>query len=198
MKLIYKGKFSGNMEDLPKAEHPEGYVAFKEPENPKKMALLANLIACAIAVVFLVLVIAVTPPQYGNIWYMVQIFSACIASLVVVFPHEMLHAACFKGEVFLYTDFKRGMAFVMGLEHMSKTRFVILSLLPNLVFGFLPFILWIIFPNIVFLGFFGAICISQGAGDYMNVFNCLTQVPKGAKTYMSGYHSYWFMPEKEY
>lgn len=192
MKLIYKGKFSGNMEELPQKEHPAGAQKFKEPEDPKKMALIANGLAIVICVVFMAWVIFAIKDTILMPKNIIQELLACVASLVIVFPHELLHAVCFKDEVYLYTDFKRGMAFVMGLEVMSKTRFVFLSLLPNLVFGVLPFLLWLIFPNAVFLGFFGAICLSQGAGDYMNVFNCLTQVPKGGKVYMSGYHSYWF------
>ena len=41
-------------------------------------------------------------------------------------------------------------------------------------------------------------CISfpMGIGDYYNVFNCLTQVPKGGLVYMSGMHSYWYLPEE--
>lgn len=192
MKLIYKGKFSGDIDELPQKEHPEGAQKFKEPQSPKKLALIANGIATVICVAFMAWVIIATKGIIPMSKYVVQELLACVTSMLVIFPHELLHAVCFKDEVYLYTDFKRGMAFVMGLEVMSKSRFVILSLFPNLVFGVLPFVLWLIFPKIVFLGFFGALCLSQGAGDYMNVYNCLTQVPKGAKVYMSGYHSYWF------
>ena len=42
-----------------------------------------------------------------------------------------------------------------------------------------------------------AVCLSMGTGDYYNVFNALTQMPKGAKTYLDGFHSWWFLPETE-
>ena len=44
-------------------------------------------------------------------------------------------------------------------------------------------------------GFFGAIAIGSGAGDYINIYNALRQVPKGGLCYMSGMHSYWYMPD---
>ena len=47
------------------------------------------------------------------------------------------------------------------------------------------------------LGSLGAFSIAAGAGDYYNVFNALTQMPKGARTYMHGMHSYWYMPEQK-
>ena len=87
--------------------------------------------------------------------------------------------------------------FVVGTENMSKTRFVLMSLCPNIIFGFVPFVLFLIFPSWTFLGTLGALAIGMGAGDYYNVFNCLTQVPKGGKVYMYGMNSYWFIPENK-
>ena len=88
-----------------------------------------------------------------------------------------------------------GMLFVVGIEDMSKARFVFMSLLPNLVFGWIPYILFLIHPQWMFLGVLGAISIPMGIGDYYNVYNCLTQVPKGALVYLSGMHSYWYVSD---
>ena len=121
-----------------------------------------------------------------NIW-------GCIVSTLCLFPHEFIHAICFREDVYLYTNLKNGMLFVTGTEDMSKFRFVFMSLLPNFVFGFVPFILFMINPSWGFAGTLGALSIPMGAGDYLNVFNAIRQVPKGAKIYMSGMHSYWYM-----
>ena len=67
-------------------------------------------------------------------------------------------------------------------------------LLPNLVFGFIPYGVGMLFPHLVFFLIFGALSIAAGAGDYLNVFNAAVQVPAGAKIYMYGFHSYWYMP----
>jgi hypothetical protein len=45
------------------------------------------------------------------------------------------------------------------------------------------------------LGGLGALAIGAGAGDYFNVYNALTQMPRGARTYMCGMHSFWYIPE---
>ncbi len=74
---------------------------------------------------------------------------------------------------------------------MTKARFVLMSLFPNLVFGFVPFVVFLCNPQWDLLGMFAALCISMGFGDYINVFNALTQMPKGAKTYLYKYSSYW-------
>ena len=39
--------------------------------------------------------------------------------------------------------------------------------------------------------------IASGAGDYVNVYHCATQVPSDGITYMSGMHTYWYRPNGE-
>lgn len=196
MKLYYMGKYSGNENDIPHGEHRPGAVMFKEPDM-KKLAILMNIAAFAISIILFVIVLAVWDrPDAGKSGYS---WSLCIGALLTVFalfPHEIIHALCFKGDVYLYTNLKQGMLFVAGPEDMTKTRFIMMSLAPNIVFGFIPFILFLIFPKAIILGVFGAISIGCGAADYLNVINALTQIPKGALTYLYGTHSYWYIPEK--
>lgn len=193
MKLIYKGKYQSEA-DLPVRNHPVGSVPFKEAGDMKKLALLLN----AVSIPLFVLTIAGLVLR-GRMYLFDSPLSMNLgmaAALLVLFPHELLHALCFKGEVELWTNLKMGMLFVVGVEDMSKARFVFLSLLPNLVFGWIPYVLFLIHPQWVFLGALGAISIPMGVGDYYNVFNCLTQVPKDAAVYMSGMHSYWYLPKE--
>ena len=124
-----------------------------------------------------------------------QLCIGAVISMAVLFPHELLHAICFKSDVYLYTNWAQGMLFVIGPETMSKSRFIFMSLLPNIIFGFIPFIIGMIFPNLVLLTLVGALCIGSGAGDYYNVFNALTQMPRGARTYMYKFNSFWYMPK---
>lgn len=196
MKLTYKGKYSGDEASLPTKEHPEGYQKFKEPDS-KKFMLLANGIAALITVVTVVVAGCVT---FGYICSdvengsFIKIMLAFILPMITIVPHEFMHALCFKGEVYMYAYPQAGAMFVLGLEDMSKSRFVFMSLLPNLVLGFIPFILGMFFPEMYWIAFFGALNIGSGSGDYLNVFNALSQVPKGAKIYASGFHSYWYLP----
>ena len=113
-----------------------------------------------------------------------------------MFPHELLHALCFKEDVYLYTNFKQGLLFVVGCETMSKHRFIFMSLLPNIVFGFLPYVISFLGIQYLTLAVLGVIAIGMGAGDYYNVFNALIQMPKGARTYLYQMNSYWYIPEK--
>lgn len=201
MRLHNAGKYNGDENSLPKREHPEGYVPFKEPEDMKKFARYMNLLAIGIFIITLGLFYfrlirwqlsnGEAISLYGNAF-----IGGFVLYLVTLIPHEILHALWFKGDVNYYHNLKQGMLFVVGIEDMPKWRFVVMSMCPNVVFGFIPYILFMIWPELTALGFWGAMAIASGAGDFTNVYNCLTQVPKGGITYLSGMHSYWYMPKE--
>lgn len=95
----------------------------------------------------------------------------------------------------MYTNFENGLAFIVGPELMTKKHFVFMSLFPNIVLGVIPFVIGMFFPQAIGIMLFGSCCIAMGAGDYYNVFHALTQMPKGAKTYLKGFNSYWVKTE---
>ena len=65
-----------------------------------------------------------------------------------------------------------------------------MSLLPNLVFGFLPYCLSFLGTKYLMFALWGVIAVAMGAGDY-------TQMPKGARTYLYQMNSYWYIPENK-
>ena len=190
MKLHYMGKFNGDQESLPHGEHMPGAVAFREPETPRKLAIVANGLAVGIVILCLVILYARGGLRAFRIL-------GVVLAMLTMFPHELLHALCFREDVYMYTNLKQGMLFVVGPETMSRGRFVIMSLLPNIVFGLIPFMIFLIRPEMGALGTMGAICLSMGAGDFLNVFNALQQMPKGARTYLYKFNSFWYMPEEQ-
>lgn len=129
--------------------------------------------------------------------YFDDVMLAFIFPILTMFPHELLHALCFKEDVYLYTNFKQGMVFVLETETMSKKRFIFMSLLSNLVFGFLPYCLSFLGTKYLMFALWGVIAVAMGAGGYYNVFNALTQMPKGAGTYLYQMNSYWYIPENK-
>ena len=193
MRLHYKGKYDLNPESLPHGQHMPGAVPFKEAKDSKQLSLIAN----AASVVIMVLLAV---PAYFRcrefLWASpLQMMFGAIASMLILFPHEILHALCFKEDVYLYTNWKQGLLFVVGPETMSKGRFIFMSLLPNLVLGIIPYLIGIIFPNQVFAVVLGILATGMGAGDYYNVLNALIQMPKGSRTYLYQFSSYWYMPQ---
>lgn len=191
MKLHYKGKYDLNPDSLPHNEHMPNAVPFKEAKDSKTLGLIANLLGIVIMVVLAIPAVLRSHENFSPL----QLILGCVSSMLILFPHELLHAICFKKDVYLYTNWKHGMLFVVGPETMSKSRFIFMSLLPNIVFGFIPYIIGMIFPQLTFFLALGTLAIGTGAGDYYNVFNAVTQMPKGARTYLYKFNSFWYMPE---
>ena len=194
MKLHYRGKYNLDPATLPTCKHQPNAVKFKEVDSTKELADIANDIA-------IVLMILLSIPVYlkykGSLFDCFdEMMVGAMLPLLTMFPHELLHALCFKEDVYLYTDFKQGLLFVVGCETMSKQRFIFMSLLPNIVFGFIPYMISFLGIQYLTLAVLGVIAIGMGAGDYYNVFNALIQMPKGARTYLYQMNSYWYIPEK--
>lgn len=196
MKLHFAGKYNMDPDSLPHNEHEPNAVKFKEPDSMKKLAIIMNVLAAVLLIPFAALLILRCGSDVVLRFRGLGVLLGAALAMVCLVPHEFLHAICFKDDVYMYTNLKQGMLFVAGTERMSKPRFIIMSLLPNIIFGFIPFITAMIFPSLTILGVFGVLSIASGAGDYYNVFHTLTQVPNGAKIYMHKLNSYWFMPEK--
>ena len=93
---------------------------------------------------------------------------AAICGGLSLFPHELLHAICYKEDVYLYNNLRQGLFFIIGTEDMSKSRFVFMCLCPNIFLGLIPYSVFLFIPHAVFLGLFGLICIGMGFGDYIN------------------------------
>lgn len=186
----YAGKYDGDESKLPQKPHYPNAVPFKEIEDVKKLSLIANL-----GGILLIILLAVPFVLLGGkyildnvMWMMIGGFGACISLI----PHEFLHALCYKKDVYMYNYLSHGIMFVAGTEDMSKSRFIFMSLCPNIFLGLIPYIIFLFFPDLVGLGLFGLCNIGTGFGDYMNVYNAIRQMPKKSKIYLCGTHSYWY------
>lgn len=199
MKLSYKGFFKNN-EQLPKGELPANAVKFKEPDDMVSLSVVSSLFL--FPALFGVIIIAIFSYLLHGELYIGFTLIGTLAAVLCMIPHELLHAVCFgkKAEVELYVAPKQLSLFVVSAQPISKARFIFLSLLPNLVFGWIPLVVWAVLPHGGFgnhLFTFAIISIMFGAGDYMNSFNALRQMPKGSLQQISGFNSYWFMPEEK-
>ena len=195
MKLIYKGKYNGEVEEFESSKNIVNAIKYKEADTVEEMAKIITLPANIIQLVLLLIVFLIVGFDNFDNTLLLLILSFFV-SLLTMIPHELLHGICYKNKVYLYTNFKQLMLFVVGEDHMSKWKFIFMCMLPNIVFGFIPFILFLINTKLVFLGMLGAMCISYGMGDYYNVWNTIMQVPSNGMVFSKGHNSYWYVDEK--
>ena len=193
MILHYSGKYDGDENKLPQKVHPPQSTPFKEFEDTKQLSLISNL-GCILTIIILAIPFFLKGADYiqeNVIWMMI----GGICGGLSLLPHELLHAICYKEDVYLYNSLQQGLVFVIGTEDMSKYRFIFMCLCPNIILGIIPYVIFLLFPHLVGFGLYGIICIGMGFGDYINVYNAIKQMPAGAKTYLSGMHSYWHMSD---
>ena len=193
MRLHYAGKYNLDPESLPSHEPVPGAVQFREAQDTSQLAKIATVISIVILVITLAIVGLRGWPYFGE--DPAAFFFGAVLCLVFALPHELIHAMLFKEDAYIYTNLRQGMLFVIGPEDMSKQRFIIMSLMPAIVLGFIPLSAFVVWPHLLTLGCFGAFSLSTAAGDFYNVFNALTQMPAGSRTYLHGFNSYWYMPE---
>ena len=195
MKLIYKGRYNGEIEEFESSKNIVNAIKYKEADTVEEMAKIITLPANIIQLVLLLIVFLIVGFDNFDNTLSLLILSFFV-SLLTMIPHELLHGICYKNKVYLYTNFKQLMLFVVGEDHMSKWKFIFMCMLPNIVFGFIPFIIFLINTKLVFLGMLGAMCISYGMGDYYNVWNTIMQVPTNGIVFSKGHNSYWYVDEK--
>ena len=185
MRFHFAGNYNGQVETLPNQRTEPNAVKFREP-SPEKFSQIGSILSVLIAAAAFGLAFL----RAGNTEFIdvTGLLLACISLI----PHEILHAVCFRSDVYFYFFLKGGMAFVVGDEDFERWRFVFMSMLPNLVFGFIPYLIFMIEPVHTLLGTMGALAIGMGAGDYINVYNALTQVHKKAKIYMYQMGTFWY------
>lgn len=195
MKLHYQGKYNLDPEILPKRKHQPNAVKFKEVSSSKELAVIANTIGLVLMVILSIPILLV----YKNdlLLYFDDVMLAFIFPILQCFLMSFYMPFVLKKMFIFIQILNKGMVFVLGTETMSKKRFIFMSLLPNLVFGFLPYCLSFLGTKYLMFALWGVIAVAMGAGDYCNVFNALTQMPKGARTYLYQMNSYWYIPENK-
>ncbi len=201
IKLIWKGKFTST-EQLSIGNLPENAVKFKEPDSLVKMNLIASLfIIPVIIIMFLSLYIKKSLGASGILFSGFNNYGILLSFLAVI-PHEILHGISFpkEAEVEFWYSLKSITPFVTSTHPTSKRRFIFISLLPSLIFGIIPILIWMFIPSqyagtadMVFS--FAIFSLFLGCGDFLNVFNAMRQMPKNSYTQLSGMNSYWYFKD---
>ena len=195
-------KFCGVYKEMPQISRPKlpaSAVGFPGPKDLTDMTLAFFIIAISLlpimffvsAAIFLLSWTGGLLPD-GNLFCL-----GLLLGLIALLPLMLFQAALFprKARVEFWVDFKWYSLTAYSDKAFTKTRFIVMSLAPYLLFGWLPWIVWCFLPShpIMLLGF-SLIVIVLGSLDYLNAFNALTRMPRGSTTQQYGFRYYWFYP----
>ncbi|MCI8554610.1 MAG: hypothetical protein HFJ80_06665 [Clostridiales bacterium] len=110
IKLHDKGKYNLAPDSLPHGEHQPGAVPFRGAKDTRTLSALIIMVVLAVPTVI----------RCGGVFGPLPLLLGCAVPILLLFPHELLHAICFRENVYRYTAFKQGLLFVVGSEPMSR------------------------------------------------------------------------------
>lgn len=208
MNIHLKGKFTSESDLIKKEKLPDNSIPFEEGKDIRQAFNLGFLLVVPI----IIPVIIVTIIRYKSINMSIDmniktgiVFAGTLVIWqILIYIHEFIHAMFYskKAEKTIWRDKEHGAYFIYCSEKVSKTRFVILCIAPTIILGIIPFIIWMLYYNYIPMPFNLAfvlttwVMIVLSAGDFTNIYNAIKQVPKGAKIFNYGLHSYWIKDKK--
>ena len=123
MRIHYAGKFDGDVSKLPHRKHEKNAVGFKEAETVEGVEKAGLKVVPAILVIETIPLILLRINPFSL--HISSFFAGLTLAILTLPVHEVLHAVCFRGDVYIFSNLKRGMAFTVGTESMSKRHFFI-------------------------------------------------------------------------
>lgn len=200
LNIKYKGKYKDEKQLKEGSTLYKNAKMYKEEETVTAAFKKGALISLPIFIIMLSLAIIMIRINKIEIKY--DILHLAISSMLLLpllYVHEIIHALTFpkKAKKDIYSKPQEMALFVYSNEKVSKKRFILICLMPAIILGIIPFIIGIVFINIIPVKFvLDILYISismfmSGIGDFTNAYNTIKQVPKDAQVFNYGYHSYW-------
>ena len=187
--IKFCGKFYENSQ-LPEVDLPDNAIQYVESDDMKDYGgglkrVYLYWTASILLVVGLIL----------HSWFLIKMGLGVGLSLLAMPLHELIHVWMYpmKADKFIFKA--EDSMFVTCTAPMSRGRFILMAIMPNIILGIIPIILSILFGFECILYFFGWGSLGGGWTDYKNIWNTLIQTKRGCTVQNSGIHSYWYMSE---
>lgn len=194
MKIENKGVINTYREaERPVSENAVKYIDPEAMEHEGK----GTAFYCIMAMIFPIIIFSVKYAMIGEIPLMFSIAGIAIGC-VLSLPREILRGLCFpKGSTTeLYQMIKPPRMFVTCNIPMSKGRFVFVNMVPGIMLGIVPLMVWLFISPYTYLArtlfSIGFISIIAGGRDYMNILKTIVRVPPFSGILMSGAKIYYF------
>lgn len=189
-------KFKGYLKDsksLPRNQLDTKYSRIENTDELNKIMEQIYIYAIPMAIVFIYFTALITyRMDIGFKDFMLML----LISFFLVPVHEILHAVAMpsKAKKYMYF-FEQGMC-ITTTDIISRKRFIIMNLLPNIILGIIPFTIYVICDfcgynlSPVFLGI-STLEICYGIGDYWNVYNAINITVSDCMLFNSGVNTYY-------
>lgn len=197
------GKYEDESQLIEGKVLPDGAVGFREGKSLRDAFGLGLVLSWPIMIPMVILSIrrlwSLDKEVELNIYFAVVAIAMIVLGWVLTYVHEFIHAILYpkKSTKTIWKVPEQGAFFVYCDARVSKLRFIAICFAPVVILGIIPFIVWYILAPVLSgewnVGLMMTIwwMTFSAIGDYANVFNTIRQVPKGARVFNYGMHSYW-------
>lgn len=203
LNIHIKGEFKDEQQLIQGKKLPVNAIQFQEGETLQSAFRLGFIFSLPIMLPIIILSVircsGIDKKLKFDINFIIAAVIVIIIGQILVYLHEFIHAVFYPKEsektIWKYT--KQGAYFIYCDAKVSKTRFIILCIAPSVILGIIPFLIWYITAPLFSAEWIVCIMVLTWAmtflsiGDFANIFNAITQVPKNAKIFNYGIHSYW-------
>ncbi len=201
--IVYKGNFQSENQLVNNDKLSEKAVPFKEGKELNDLFNLGFILELPVIIPIMFLTILRIQSMERHIVFNLKtifvIAAAFLVNYILKFIHEYIHAILYplksKKTIWKYTS--NGACFIYCNTKISKLRFIVISLAPMILLGIIPFVIWLFIADKIDLTISVVyvimtwIMVFFAMGDLANVYNTIRQVPKNAKVFNYGLHSYW-------
>ena len=208
LNITYRGKFENEKQLIDNDKIPQKTIQFKEGKEINDIFNLGFALVLPIIIPIIIITIIRIQNIEGHINF--DLKTGCIIAIAILmnyilkFIHEYIHSCLYpiksKKTIWKYTS--NGAYLIYCNAKISKIRFIVISLAPMIILGITAFILWLFIADKIDLiislvyVFLTWIMTFFAMGDLVNVYNTIKQVPKNAKVFNYGLHSYWYLENK--
>ena len=203
LNISIKGKYQDESQLIKDKRLPEKAIQFKEGDTIQSAFLLGFVLSLPIMLLMVILSVircsGIDKQLKFDSSFAIAVIATFIVGKILTYLHEFIHAIFYpkNAEKTIWKDAKQGIYFIYCDAEVSKIRFIILCITPSIVLGIIPFFIWYIIAP--FLEVEWIVCTMvltwmmtfMSIGDFANVFNTFRQVPRNARVFNYGMHSYW-------
>lgn len=197
-------KRAEGLEDLEKNETeklPDNAVMLKEGDRVEDLYKKGFFLILPILLLMIILAYIKCKGMKGNLSPDLNVLIAAAAGVIACVLlsdiHEFIHGIVLplKAKKIIYKLNNAKCVYCNAV--VSKSRIIAVNLAPFTLLSAVPFILWMKFGQLLPIEYMlisviviWLMCLIS-LGDFANVFNIMTQVPRGCKVMNHGFHTYY-------
>ncbi|MBO5349348.1 MAG: DUF3267 domain-containing protein [Clostridia bacterium] len=185
-----------------KADIPLNAVKIEQPETTSEFLMKSNIFIIPIMVVLgatIVIIKKNTKLKLDKKIFRKGIFIGVLLGILCIVIHEFIHALFYPNgsTVNIGIVLNPFYAYVSSLDSINRNSFILMSIMPFLILGVIPFSLFIYYftKKTKLAGILLGFCIMGlvgGTPDLYNIYNISKQVPNNAIIINSENLTYWY------